>query len=147
MTQSFLHETSTLPRPELLAAFSFLCRNARSFYLHKAETTGSGNLRRQFSALAELHQQILYLLPRPQQSSKLQHITTALAELSHWYDNKFRPMSLSTIQQQLQKQLQLQKAMIRHQQLGQHQTTLLYFTASLQIAADQLSGTKPFEQL
>lgn len=135
MTQSLLHT-------ELLSAFSLLFSKARGFYQHKADTAGSGNLRRQFAALAKLHQQILYLLPAPHQSCIAAEGMEDLYELSYWYDNKRSHRSLLSIQQQLIRQLRLQKAVIRNADLRQHQNTLLHFTASLQIAADQLVNTK-----
>lgn len=139
MTQSLPHQTSTGQDSELIAAFSLLLSKARRFYQHNAETAGSGNLRRHFAALAELHQQTLYLLPKPSQSQVASDGLDALYELSLWYDNKRSQTSLATIQQQLVKQLQLQKAAIKNFDLQQYQTTLLHFTASLQIAADQLT--------
>ncbi len=142
MKQSLPNQTSTGQDTELIAAFSLLFSRARRFYRHNAETAGSGNLRRQFTALAELHQQILYLLPKPNQSEVISDGLEALYELSLWYDNKRSQTSLATIQQQLVKQLQLQKAVIRNFDLQQYQKTLLHFTASLQMAADQLANTQ-----
>ena len=139
MTQPFLSKAPTVQTTQLLAALSCLFSRAKTFYQHSAETAAPGNLRRQFAALAELHQQILYLFPPPNA------VTTeveALAELSSCYNDKPNQTSLATIQQQLAKQLQLQKALIRSCDLRQHQKTLLHFTASLQIAADQLAEIK-----
>lgn len=137
MTQQFLSKTPTVQTTQLLAALSCLFTRAKTFYQHSAETATPGNLRRQFAALAELHQQILYLLP-PHNCATADDIE-ALAELGRWY-NKPKQPSLQAIQQQLAKQLQLQKAMIRNCDLGLHQMTLLHFTASVQIAADQLAN-------
>ncbi|HJS15340.1 MULTISPECIES: hypothetical protein [Rheinheimera] len=138
MTQPFLSKAPTVQTTQLLAALSCLFSRAKTFYQHSAETAAPGNLRRQFAALAELHQQILYLLPP--RSSKTADEIEALAELSRWYNDKPNQPSLHRIQQQLAKQLQLQKAMIRNCDLGPHQMTLLHFTASVQIAADQLAN-------
>jgi hypothetical protein len=140
MTPSLPNQTSQVRDIELIAAFSLLFSRARRFYQQNAETAGSGNLRRHFAALAELHQQTLYLLPKPSQSQVASDGLEALYELSLWYDNKRSQTSLATIQQQLVKQLQLQKAVIRHFDLQQYQKTLLHFTASLQIATDQLAS-------
>ncbi len=137
MTQPFLSKAPTVQTTQLLAALSCLFSRAKTFYQHSAETAAPGNLRRQFAALAELHQRILYLLP-PHNCATADDIE-ALAELSRWY-NKPKQPSLQAIQQQLAKQLQLQKAMIRNCDLGLHQMTLLHFTASVQIAADQLAN-------
>lgn len=142
MTLSFLNETSTGQPQEVLAAFRLLFNNARRFYQHNAETSGSGNLRRQFATLAELHQQILYLLPGPNHRCTNPGSIEALSELSYWYDNKRNQISLPTVQQQLVRQLQLQKAMIRTVDLGRYREALLHFTASLQIATDQLAEIK-----
>lgn len=138
MTQPFLSKAPTAQATQLLAALSCLFSQAKAFYQHSAETAAPGNLRRQFAALAELHQRVLYLLP-PHSNATTDEIE-ALAELSRWYNDKPSQPSLHTIQQQLAKQLQLQKAMIRNCDLGPHQMTLLHFTASVQIAADQLAN-------
>ncbi len=82
MTQSFLNETSRGQHTELLAAFGLLFSKARRFYQYKAETASSGNLRRHFATLAELHQQILYLLPAPNSDCVVSEGMTALYELS-----------------------------------------------------------------
>jgi len=144
MTEPLLNTTPTAQQTELLAALSRLFARAKTFYQHTAETVGPGNLRRQFSALAELHQQILYLFP-PGDSSAAE--SSALSELSCWYNNPPNQTSVPAIQQQLATQLQLQKALIRNGDLPQHHKSLLHFTASLQIAADQLaqSETLPTE--
>lgn len=139
MTPTFLSNAPTVQHTQLVAALSRLFTRAKVFYQHNAETVGPGNLRRQFAALAELHQQILYLFPPP---DSLATESEALAELNYWYSDKRSQASLLTIQQQLAKQLQLQKALIRNCDLRQHQKTLLHFTASLQIAADQLAEIK-----
>lgn len=136
MTQAFERIPSTIQHTQLLAALARLFSQAKIFYQQSAEAAGPGNLRRQFTALAELHQQILYLLPPP--CNHTGDDLEALTELNSWYSEKPKHRSLQTIQQQLTKQLQLQKAMIRSCDLGQHQITLLHFTASVQIAADQL---------
>jgi hypothetical protein len=138
MTQPFLSKAPTVQPTQLLAALSCLFTRAKTFYQHSAETASPGNLRRQFAALAELHQQILYLLP-PHNCATADDLE-ALAELGRWYNTKPKQPSLQAIQQQLAKQLQLQKAMIRNCDLGLHQMTLLHFTASVQIAADQLAN-------
>lgn len=142
MTQSFLNETSRGKHTELLAAFGLLFSKARRFYQYKAETASSGNLRRHFATLAELHQQILYLLPAPNSDCAISEGMTALYELSAWYANKRSHISLSTLQHQLVQQLQLQKTAIRNFDLGPYQNSLLHFTASLQIAADQLANVQ-----
>lgn len=139
MTQQFLSKASAVQHTQLLAALNRLFTRAKVFYQHNAETAGPGNLRRQFAALAELHQQILYLLPPPE---AVVIEVEALTELVYWYNNQPNQTSLATIQHQLNKQLQLQKAVIRSSDLRQHQKTLLHFTASLQIAADQLAEIK-----
>ena len=139
MTPTFLSKVPTVQHTQLVAALSRLFTRAKTFYQHSAETAGPGNLRRQFAALAELHQHILYLFPAP---DGLTTDVEVLAELNHWYSDTLKQTSLATIQQQLAKQLQLQKALIRSCDLRQHQKTLLHFTASLQIAADQLAQTK-----
>ncbi len=59
-----------------------------------------------------------------------------------WYANKRSHISLSTLQHQLVQQLQLQKTAIRNFDLGPYQNSLLHFTASLQIAADQLANVQ-----
>jgi hypothetical protein len=141
MTPTFLSKAPTVQHTQLIAALSRLFTRAKVFYQQNAEGAGPGNLRRQFAALAELHQQILYLFPPPNA------VTTeveALAELSDCYNDKPNQTSLATIQQQLAKQLQLQKVLIRSCDLRQHQKTLLHFTASLQIAADQLAEIKTY---
>jgi len=139
MTPTFLSKAPTVQHTQLVAALSRLFARAKVFYQHNAETASPGNLRRQFAALAELHQQILYLFPPP---NAVVTEVEALAELNYCYSDKLSQASLLTIQQQLTKQLQLQKALIRSCDLRQHQKTLLHFTASLQIAADQLAQTK-----
>lgn len=139
MTPTFLNKAPKIQHTQLIAALSRLFTRAKAFYQQNAECAGPGNLRRQFAALAELHQQILYLFPPPNV------VTTeveALAELSDCYNDKPNQTSLATIQQQLAKQLQLQKVLIRSCDLHQHHKTLLHFTASLQIAADQLAQSK-----
>ncbi|MBU1620499.1 MAG: hypothetical protein KJ556_06685 [Gammaproteobacteria bacterium] len=128
-----------MQQTKLLAALSCLFSQAKIFYQHTAETVGPGNLRRQFSALAELHQHILYLFP-PADSSAAE--ANALSGLSCWYNTPPNPLSVSAIQQQLATQLQLQKALIRSGDLPQHHKSLLHFTASLQIAADQLAQSE-----
>lgn len=142
MTQSFLNQSPTNQDKEQLTAFSVLFSKARRFYQYKAETADAGNLRRKFAALAELHQQILYLLPTPQQNCTAAEGMEILYQLSYWYENKQSHRSVATIQQQLLKQLQLQKTLIRNFNLGLYQHSLLHFTASLQIAADQLAEIK-----
>lgn len=139
MTEPFLNKAATVQYTQLVVALSRLFVRAKNFYQHNAETAGPGNLRRQFAALAELHQQILYLFP-PADSDGTD--IEALPELSGWYNDNPNQLSLPTIQQQLAKQLQFQKAVIRSCDLRQHQKTLLHFTASLQIAADQLALNK-----
>lgn len=139
MTQQFLSKAPTVQHKQLLAALSRLFARAKVFYQHNAETAGPGNLRRQFAALAELHQQILYLIPPPEGAATESEVWP---ELHYWYRDTLSQTSLTTIQQQLAKQLQLQKALIRSSNLHQHQKTLLHFTASLQIAADQLAEIK-----
>ncbi|MBU0913953.1 MAG: hypothetical protein KKF22_15585 [Gammaproteobacteria bacterium] len=136
MTQPFLNQASTVQYSQLLEALNRLFVQAKNFYQRRAETAGPGNLRRQFAALAELHQHILYLLPP---SSSATHDIEALSELSYWYSQKSEQVSLHRIQRQLAKQLQLQKAIIRSCDLRQHKSSLLHFTASVQIAADQLA--------
>lgn len=138
MTEALLNKALTLQHAELLAALSALFSRAKRFYQHTAETVGPGNLRRQFAELAELHQQILYIFPPPGSAADC----GALSELSCWYNNKPNLASVPAIQQQLAVQLQLQKALIRSGDLHQHHKTLLHFTASLQIAADQLAQSK-----
>ncbi len=146
MTEPLLNKALTVQQKELLAALSSLFSRAKTFYQHHAESAGPSNLRRQFTALAELHQQILYLFPAPK--SVADHATesaaesSALSELSNWYHNPPNPLSVSAIQQQLATQLQLQKALIRSGDVQLHHKTLLHFTASLQIAADQLAQNK-----
>ena len=142
MTPSLPNQTLTSRNTELIAAFSLLFSKAKGFYQQHAETAGSGNLRRHFAALAELHQQTLDLLPKPGQSEVTSDELDALNELSLWYENKRSPTALAAIKHQLIKQLQLQKAVIRNFDLQQYQKTLLHFTASLQIAADQLAEIK-----
>lgn len=140
---------NTLSTRELLVAFTHLFSQAQLFFQHSAEQTDSGNLRRHYSSLARLHQQVLYLLPRGHHHDRLPAFPNC-SELCHWYQNalqeratpnKTNQPQLHNIQTQLQKQLQLQKSMIRACQPGQHQISLLHFTASLQIAADQLADT------
>lgn len=143
MPQSSPHLTRNATQTALIAAFRQLFSKARRFYQHHAETTDHHNLRRHFCALAELHQHMLYLLPAAQSQCKALRAMTAWDELGAWYDNKRSPASLSTIQHQLVKQLQLQKAVIRKLDLGLYQHSLLHFTASLQIAADQLAEFSP----
>lgn len=146
MTEPLLNKALTLQQTELLAALSCLFSRAKTFYQHHAESAGPGNLRRQFSALAELHQQILYLFPAPERVAdsvaKSAAESSTLSGLSSWYHNPPNPLSVSAIQQQLATQLQLQKALIRSGDVQQHHKTLLHFTASLQIAADQLAQNK-----
>lgn len=139
-TKPALNQVPMIQQTKVLIALTCLLSRAKTFYQQSAATVTSGNLRRQFSALAELHQQILYLLPDPG-SSPMTH-TEELSELNFWYSNQPSQPALHAIQHQLAKQLQLQKTMIRSCDLGQHQKTLLHFTASLQIAADQLAEIK-----
>ncbi|MDF3123504.1 hypothetical protein [Rheinheimera sp. 1928-s] len=150
MTEPLLNKALTVQQTELLATLSCLFSRAKTFYQHHAESAGPGNLRRQFAALAELHQQILYLFPAPksvadnatESTAESAAESSALSELSNWYHNPPNPLSVSAIQQQLTTQLQLQKALIRSGDVPLHHKTLLHFTASLQIAADQLAQNK-----
>ena len=150
---NYLNDLCTLNTRELLAAGTQLFSKAQLFFQHSAEQTSSGNLRRQFSTLARLHQQVLYLLPQNHSNDSLPTFRDC-SELCHWYQHAIDKDTihkdqmhhviaqagqsrLRTIQSQLLKQLQLQKSMIRACEPGPHQLTLLHFTASLQIAVDQ----------
>ena len=98
MTPTFLSKAPTVQHTQLIAALSRLFTRAKVFYQQNAECAGPGNLRRQFAALAELHQQILYLLPSP--CNHTGDDVEALTELNSWYSEKPNHRSLQTIQQQ-----------------------------------------------
>lgn len=139
MTYLFPNQDPTLEDTQLIAALSRLFTRAETFYQRSAERVGSGNLRRQFAVLAELHQHILDLFPA---AESIATDIEAISELDDWYNDQLNPTALPAIQQQLAKQLQLQKNLIRSCDLRQHKKNLLHFTASLQIAADQLAEIK-----
>lgn len=141
MATNLPNDSTKLPHKELLAAFCILFRKARDFYQHNAKVAAPANLRRHLAMLAELHQQILQKLPAAESQSQNSDMT-ALTELLCWYSNEPQQIALTSLKQLLTTQLQLQKKLIRQSDLGQHRSNLLYFTASLQIAADQLAELK-----
>lgn len=143
-SKSIANESDTKNASELMAAFTAVVKQAQRFFQQSAECTDSSNLRRQFSTLAQLHQQVLFLLPHDQHSNAAA-VAADFNDLYLWYhsaihDTSQRPY-LQRIRMQLDKQLQLQKSMIRANVLSQYKMNLLHFTASLQIAADQLAET------
>ena len=139
--QSSLTHNSTPPAHQELYALQQLLAMAQQYFQQQAQQSQSGNLRRQFQQLQQLHQQVLLLLPATEPAANADD--QRLATLQQFYQNSSTeicsPACLSQLKLQLNKQLHWQKTLLRSQQLGCCHTVLLHFTASLQMATDQLT--------
>lgn len=139
--QSQLTYTSPAEFPHHLPALQQLLNAAEHYFRHQARHNQSSNLRRQLTLLQQLHQHTVLLLPAaPEAAAPQDSRIVALRQFYLATEQEINsPAALAQLRLQLNKQLQWQKKLLRSQQLGPCHTVLLHFTASLQMAADQLA--------